>query len=297
MSRNAIKHGFLAREVVITAGDGEESLKEFHDLIEKLCEQYEPIGVVEESLVQTIATALWRKARVLRAENGEIRKRLDAVAVDRVLRNSDKGNLDLARSEMGLPLFNARNPGDDNVSTRERLSAVQAAQSDLRGHHSSLTYLTRLVTIAKSEIASDGYLSESIRKEIFSAFSFWDCLFALTCLRADRPEASGEDKPSEKVVDERTDERRADLVALIDSRLERISTFKGYAKEREILALDAEARSFSLPPADETDKLLRYEAHIDRQLYRAMDQLERSATTAQRRDSAASSQHQSGKGR
>ncbi len=65
MSRNAIKHGLLAREVVITAGDGEESLQEFHDLLEKLCEQYEPVGVLEDSLVQTIATCWWRKARVL----------------------------------------------------------------------------------------------------------------------------------------------------------------------------------------------------------------------------------------
>jgi hypothetical protein len=39
--------------------------------------------------------------------------------------------------------------------------------------------------------------------------------------------------------------------------------------------MDAEARSFSLPPTEATDKLLRYEAHLDRQLYRAMDQLER----------------------
>jgi hypothetical protein len=29
--------------------------------------------------------------------------------------------------------------------------------------------------------------------------------------------------------------------------------------------------AFSLPPADATDNLLRYEAHLDRQLYRAMD--------------------------
>src|ERR1700730_6612056 len=43
VSRNAIKHGILAREVVITAGDGEETLKEFHDLAEKLCELYEPV--------------------------------------------------------------------------------------------------------------------------------------------------------------------------------------------------------------------------------------------------------------
>jgi hypothetical protein len=45
--------------------------------------------------------------------------------------------------------------------------------------------------------------------------------------------------------------------------------------EHEDLQGDAEARSFSLPPADATDKLLRYEAHLNRQLYRAMDQLER----------------------
>jgi hypothetical protein len=50
---------------------------------------------------------------------------------------------------------------------------------------------------------------------------------------------------------------------------------KAHALEREKLSLDAEARSFSMPSGDATDKLLRYEAHLDRQLYRAMDQLER----------------------
>jgi hypothetical protein len=94
VARNAIKHGFLAREVVITAG--KEDLNEFHDIVERLCEQYEPVGVVEESLEQTIATCLWRKARVIRAENGEIRKRLDLLAVDRALRISDEGNLNVA---------------------------------------------------------------------------------------------------------------------------------------------------------------------------------------------------------
>ena len=84
-SRNAIKHGLLAREVVITAGDGAESLEEFHALLEDLDDAYGPIGVVEEMLVQTIATTLWRKARVLRAENGEIRKQLDTAAGRRTL--------------------------------------------------------------------------------------------------------------------------------------------------------------------------------------------------------------------
>lgn len=68
---NAIKHGLLAKEVVITAGDGEEDLQEFDTLLDRLWQEYEPVGVLEETLVQRIATCLWRLARVLRAENGE----------------------------------------------------------------------------------------------------------------------------------------------------------------------------------------------------------------------------------
>ena len=40
-SRNAIKHGLLAREVVITAGDGErKSCKTFIVLLSQLCDQF-----------------------------------------------------------------------------------------------------------------------------------------------------------------------------------------------------------------------------------------------------------------
>ena len=272
---NAIKHGFLAREVVITSGDGEETLEEFHALIERLWEYYEPVGVVEESLVQTIATCFWRKARVIRAENGEIRRRLDTLAVDRALRNSDKANLDLALMEMDLGVYSAENQADDKVSTRDRWSAMQVDQSSLRGHSASLAYLSALLQNAKSEVAGEGHISGKTRRRIFLAFCFWDCLFALTCLHAGPPETKEEGQPPDSVDDKQAGKRRRDLVAFIDNRLETINVFKGYALEREKLKGDAEARSFSLPPADATDKLLRYEAHLDRQLYRAMDQLER----------------------
>jgi hypothetical protein len=154
---------------VIAAGDGKEDLSEFHDFVERLCEQYDPVGVVEESLVQIIATCFWRKARVIRAENGEIRKRLDLLAVDRALRIPDEGNFNLAPEGLDLTLFSAESSADDKVSSKERWSILQGAH----------------------------------------------------------------------------------------------------------LAVDAEARRFSLPPMSATDKLLRYEAHLDRQFYRAMDQLER----------------------
>ena len=278
VARNAIKHGFLAREVVITAGDGKESSEEFHDLVKQLWEYHQPIGVVEESLVQTIATCWWRKARVIRAENGEIRKRLDTLEVDRALRDLDKSNLDLALSEMSLSfLYRAENQADQQVSTGDRWSRMQAIQSDLRRHHHSLAYMSAILQTAKSEIARDGYLSETIQKKILNVFGLTDCLFSLTCLNAGPPEEKTEDRPPENVVNQQQDDKkRTDAaIALIKQRLEMMSTFKEYAKGRENLAVDAEARSFSLPPTHATDKLLRYEAHLDRQLYRAMDQLER----------------------
>ena len=63
------------------------------------------------------------------------------------------------------------------------------------------------------------------------------------------------------------------------------TTFHGAPQSRPL----EWARSFTLPSADATDKLLRYEAHLDRQLYRAMDQLERLQRQRKRRKRAPAS--------
>jgi hypothetical protein len=269
VARNAIKYGLLAREVVITAGDGEENLEEFHSLVDRLWESYEPVGVVEESLIQTIAICWWRKARVLRAENGEIRKRLDTISVDRALRNSDNTNLVLAVSDLELGFFRP-----NEIPLMEQWAAIQHAQTTLRTHRPGPAFLRSLLEEAKSGIASEGYMSETIRKGLFLAFCFWDYPFAIQMNAFRPPETKADNGPCGVADDKEGGGKRAAVVASIDYQLERINSFMSYALEREELTADAEARSFSLP-ADATDKLLRYEAHLDRQLYRAMDQLER----------------------
>ena len=57
VARNAITHGILAREVVITAGDGEESQEEFDALAQRLWEHYAPVGPVEGMFVEKIAVS------------------------------------------------------------------------------------------------------------------------------------------------------------------------------------------------------------------------------------------------
>jgi hypothetical protein len=273
VARNAIKHGLLAREVVIRSGEGEENLQDFDKLIKGLLKHYEPVGTVEESLVQTIAACWWRKARILRAENGEVCKRLDTAWKDHRLRVSDQANFGLAFTSMEAGLFSGDDQDDDKVPVMDRCSMLQGAQIRMRGHESGLAYLRALLMRAKSEASTATGISEPIRRELFLAFCFTDYSFARMCLEGARAKVEGPSPASAE--DKRAHETLAYMATRIDYQLDHINLLERYAEQREKLEGEAEARSFSLPPADVTDKLIRYEAHLDRQLYRAMDQLER----------------------
>jgi hypothetical protein len=276
VARNAIKHGLLAREVVITAGDGEEDLQEFEALLERLWQEYEPVGVLEETLVQRIATCWWRLARVLRAENGEIRKRLDCAFAEGVLRASDKHSLDMASLDLlGLgKLFSTSNETDQKLSGRERLLVVQKCQSDLRRNHDSVEYSRAVLLKVKSELASKRDLSEPTKDLLAQTFGLTDNVFVKVCLIV-AGGTLGKDSSPEEASNEEPPNGIDVVIKFIDLRLKELESLKQHTLERAKFEQEAEARSLGLPAEDATDKLLRYEAHLDRQLYRAMDQLER----------------------
>src|SRR5438874_388929 len=81
---NALKHGFLSRVAVIKDRDGGESQDEFDQLHTKLRANLQPVGCMEDLLVERIAVSHWRKRRLLRYENGMISDRFacrrDAIA-------------------------------------------------------------------------------------------------------------------------------------------------------------------------------------------------------------------------
>jgi hypothetical protein len=275
VSRNAITHGILAREVVITAGDGEESQEEFDALAEELLEHYEPVGPIERKFVEKIAICWWRLGRAIRAENGELRKRLDTLSMDRTLRHEDQVNLALLFSMGGMSLFNAQNAAVAKVPTVDRNSALQTMDRHLREHSVGLVYLSSLLEVAKSDIVRDGDISETMREKIVLMFGSLDPLFALHCRNSGAPKTKADGQPRASDADKETKTNPALTLRSIDHQLKKLSALKAHALEREKLSLDAEARSFSMPSEDASDKLLRYEAHFDRQLYRAMDELER----------------------
>src|SRR6185437_8732284 len=75
--KNSLKHGLLARESLISFGDGKENDHELEDLLDQLKTDLQPIGSLESLLVEQIAVGYWRYRRVLRTETGLIRRQTE----------------------------------------------------------------------------------------------------------------------------------------------------------------------------------------------------------------------------
>src|SRR5258705_11016226 len=58
-SRNATKHGLLVKDIVITTRANKEDQTEFDALLDELRDDYKPIGVAEDLLVQELAISYW----------------------------------------------------------------------------------------------------------------------------------------------------------------------------------------------------------------------------------------------
>src|SRR6187402_954015 len=67
---NAVKHGILSREVLVSGEDHQEltALQEWFD------GDLQPVGPMEVMLVGQIVATHWRLRRVLAAESGEIKR-------------------------------------------------------------------------------------------------------------------------------------------------------------------------------------------------------------------------------
>ena len=72
VAKNALKHGFFSKFLLIPHPDGKEDRAEYQSLYAGIREHYKPLGCVEELLVEKIAVSCWRLRRLLRYETGQI---------------------------------------------------------------------------------------------------------------------------------------------------------------------------------------------------------------------------------
>src|ERR1039458_1264297 len=74
--RNALKHGLFAMDVYIATLTEWEDPDKYQNLLDRLAEDYQPVGTAEGLEVQRIAMCWWKISRVWRYENAQIAVKL-----------------------------------------------------------------------------------------------------------------------------------------------------------------------------------------------------------------------------
>lgn len=246
---NALKHGLLAREVVITDGQVEESPKEFAALWKELREDRAPMGLLEEMLVERIATCYWRLRRVLTAEAGEIGLRV---------------NVEYWRDYWWKRLA-------DFVEARDA-DKWERSETDLLKTSYGCDFVVRHLGSIREQVEQRGELTEDLLdavKEILGENSntYQSLLHVYTVLR---------ENPKGLETDALKAEQCKSIRQALDDRIQTVGeVFKGAVAEVEGWEDEARSRMAFLPSPEATERLTRYEAHLERQLYRALNQLER----------------------
>lgn len=237
---NAIKHGILSEAVVITKGDGQERKETYLAFYNGLRDYFQPQGTMEEALVEQITLTFWRKRRVLRYELGCLRKQLDDC------RKTVEEPEDEDDDYPHLP-----------KTARERLAA---AKKRLAEHQREEQYLQEGYDILSNEEVGN-----------------WaDSYFRLAEQRGIEAEEPHQvrDKLKEQGLTE--DQIRQALTEVHQAEIEKAQAEIKALEPEAALELEREALLASLPEHQwQLDKIIRYEASLDRQLYKAINQLER----------------------
>ena len=257
---NALKHALLAKEVVITTGDGREDPDEFSRLHAALTEDLQPVGLLEDMLVEKIAVSYWRLRRLLRVETAEIRRRYGLPAPDPP-----------APPSLDPNLFAVAPP-----SPRGASSLLQHTSAGLR-------HLLCLLAHARSEAHALGCLSARVRDRVLAAFGTDPDTLGGTCLlynsiitdRENLAERLAQSHPNAPLVLPPPEKCSQAILAALDQESRRLTSLQKALAQRESAEHDLRRPCLAVPPPDAADALLRYETALDRQLYKAMAELER----------------------
>ena len=76
VAKNAMKHGFFSKLLLISHRDANEDPTEYQQLYAGIREHYQPFDFFEDLFVEKIAAWTWRLRRLLRYETGQITRAL-----------------------------------------------------------------------------------------------------------------------------------------------------------------------------------------------------------------------------
>ena len=252
VSRNAVTHGITSPQVPIHGVEDPAAWAAFR---QSVLDDREPVGAVEEALVERIAELFWRLRRVAPYE-------AELVAVSR-----DHVEADYARRQ-------AFGPRPQSVEAAEEwLAAAKEALHALAGAGDPVAFVSAPAASDFIDCLTGGDLQ--MEQESVPGFSEgirevgddgWNGSLMRGAVRS-IAQAYEMDPQAlhEKMLD--------NLAALVERRAREV--------EETLLEQDRMRRERLLPPAQTLVDVSKYEAHLNRQLYQAVHELE--ALQARRR--------------
>ena len=253
VKHNALKHGLLAKETIITTGDGQESKKDFDSLITGLNDHYTPTGTIERILVEKIAVCYWRMRRANRYEVGLIREQLDTY------------------KESLIDKYNKKSFSNFMKHPEKLTSEIKELESENKELISLLKTLGGMIENGKElkDLYADKWLLG------------WYCLATYSNDMYGLKDDWSEMTPKEIHSNINESGHNPDITGF-EWRLQielsndeiRLNSLKIELREVELM-LDREPLINGLLPGNELNLLVRYETAIERQFYKALSELER----------------------
>jgi len=254
IAQNAVKHGIFARDLIITSGYGKENEEEYRQLYHNLIENLSPQGQMEYLLVEKIAVDFWRLRRVLRFETGSILKYLDDVI-------SDYYNKE---DYLGKKENKTNDELDEEIKQlKEYLNWNNAYIKALKKGVVTFDNPTWLDEGLESDIEEDLIMvAEAIKEKVMSEDE---------CTRLEEGELSFEELKAVFVKAGFTDKDITDI--LIRELMKQNKTYNKQIfdlekkKVKNEIAEEVNIKICSLPSADNTEKVIRYEKAIQKSIF------------------------------
>jgi hypothetical protein len=242
VSKNALKHGLLSQAVVIETEEIKESKSEYEELQKRFIEDLQPVGVLEETLVDRIVSTYWRLRRVIKAEKGEIRKGTDVIFFKTSMTTAR-----VAKKYIEMPIV-----ADFKDKILNSVFTVHAKEK-LQEYKSMIERDGYLLDVPFNEYLELKGLNRN--EQMLSLFFYFN--------RIGKGEIPEEDKEKGK----------NGLLYFINNDLETVEKLEEAGKEIERLDLETDTLSKNIPSQEVADKITRYETALENQLYKAINQL------------------------
>ncbi len=250
---NSLKHGIFSKVVLLK----DEPRVEYRALLKGLREHFQPVGTPEEVLVEKLAMLLWRHRRLVAAERAEIQESTQFIEWDQRDHQQEQaeeiGSSDLFESKPGL-IRKIQNP-DVLERCLELLAELrEGIENDGFNEERDIAMLQKIF----------GERGRSrLREDLYDTYDVWLGTAAVDEEERKREGYATPEKCKQNVLYE------------IDRE---IRSLKRYQKTRNSIEADRiklEVLRRGVPASPGLDRLLRYEASLERVFDRTLSQLER----------------------